>query len=292
MIKSHSFIPNDDLVSLAKTQRALDSILSLHYTSHTSQLPINKLLLSLVNVQPKATVNDVLKIISIYPSSYGIKPTTEDHPDPSPCFVVLNQSIFEFNKLLNSRSKEFISALNHWIDTHGDDKTIPFSLIDDHIKSTGKKSAKSSPKKVTKLSSELKNSSQKFRFNPKDEKVQAAKNNSLSLLDRIRLKENTKSEPNTVEEKRSVYLHGKLVSLYNIVAQIKGSQECLNIALKRLSLMIKDSMEYPMHNHDIVECLYLMEKKLTSLTITSRNDFTVVKVTTLDRTHDIKCLQS
>lgn len=238
--------------------------------------------------------------------------------DASPYKVGLFVPINTFNSSLTLRRLRFINAINEWIIHHNHLTTIPIPCIDDIILDhrsvansggdsdnsnwqNGSNSTSPSSKltrlKVSKAKPTLKNDSSKFMFKPKDEKTQQSNHNGLSLLERIKLKEartKLEAEIETPEIKRNKYLESKLPQIYNILAQINGenNDKMKSYPLKKLTQLIKDSLNYPIHNEEIHDCLKIIQSKLSqqALVVTTRKDLSVVKVYKLDRTNDLKLL--
>ncbi|WEJ92857.1 hypothetical protein PSN45_000315 [Yamadazyma tenuis] len=218
--------------------------------------------------------------------------------DYSPCYVALFDPINQFNQSLESRKLRFISSINNWITTHQEIGYLKIpsitQIIEKHSANTSKSS---SPSKVLKPRLTLKNDSSKFQFKSRDEKTQSSKSNGLSLLERIKLKEQQskqQKQQETPEAQREDYLQGKLESIYNIIYQINGEQnKPTSFTLTGLTQIVKDSLHYPTHEEDIQECLELLAKRLNhAIIITTRGGLSVVKVMKLDREGDLESLKS
>lgn len=292
-LAQHPYLRQDEFMKIIRFHDAIDSILSLHYSSHTSLITAHELfrkVASLLNARTK--IENFLCVLMVEPNCYKlIEP--KGVTDYSPCYVSIFQPINEFNLLLHSRKSKFIDSMNKWIESHQDIGYFNIPKVEDVIRSHSTTKNRSSPSKITKPRLVLKNDASKFSFKQRDETAQRQNNNGLSLLERIKLKEQTlkqQQQLEPVEVQRQKYLEGKLPSMYNILHQIKGNGDKMTLTMTKLTQMIKDSIDYPIHEDEIHDCLYLMEKKLDPITITTRNDLTVVKVDALDRSRDLKIL--
>lgn len=302
-LHTHSSVDINTFTHLYKLHNAIDTILSLHFANHTQLIGIKdvfKRTSHLLNRELDLYL--FLCLFLIDPKVYRIMPPTKgwrgDGIDWAACQIGLFEPIGKFNLSLQSRRHKFVLAINDWIDSNQHAERITPAELNDIVELNTNRNKAVSPSKVTKPKSlTLKNDSSKFKFKPKDEKTQQINNNGLSLLERIKLKESRAKQQTEIEtpgQKRNAYLEGKLLQIYNIIAQITGenNHQMKSYPLTKLTQLIKDSLNYPIHEDEIHDCLQLLQAKLsqTALTITTRNDLSVVKVYRLDRANDVKLL--
>ncbi|CAH6720162.1 hypothetical protein CLIB1444_03S05798 [[Candida] jaroonii] len=244
--------------------------------------------------------------------------------DYSPCYVALFKPVSEFNSELESRKSQFVKDLNKWIDSHqhigyfnirpaaeiielhraavprqvAPNQIGPSQSLDNHTESTQSSPPSKSPsprRSPSKISKSLKNDASKFAFKVKDENVESSKS-GLSLLERIKLKEKLNNEKNllqTPEMRRDQFLASKLKPIYNILYQMNSETKPSQFKSFPLSIVkatIKDSLDYPIHEDEIHDCLKLMSRKLPKVEIVTRSNLSVVKLYHFDRTEDLKVL--
>lgn len=302
-INPHPHIKPDEFELLLKIHNAVDSILSLHYSNHSQFITAHQLFEKLQHLLNRGVkLDNFLCLFLIDPFCFKLT-TPIGVKDLSPCRISLFQPIHQFNLTLQSRKGQFIEDINLWIKNNPDQTSFEYPELEDVIYNhkqsspcTKPPNSTKSPNKVTKPKLALKNSSSKFMFKPKDELKQQANNNGLSLLERIKLKEaklKQQADKETPEMKHNKFLEDKIPQIYNILAQINGeTPSTKTYPLSRLTQLIKDSLNYPIHNEEILDCLKLIQTKLSQqvLSITTRNELSVVKVYRLNRSRDLQAL--
>lgn len=301
-LNKHPHVSEDDLLLVVKAHDAMDTVLSIHYSSHPSFLTAHELFLKAsVIVQRRLKIDHLLAVLAIDPMAYKLREPA-GVTDYSPCYVTLFSGINVFNLSLQLRSGKFVEATNKWIESNPDIGYIKRKSVDEILQIHQQKPLPSPIKKITKPKLVLKNDLSKFMFKERIESEEKSKNDGLSLIERIRLKEKLNKDQQvneTPEMKHQRYLAGKLVPIYNIIDQLTVDKTKLQaFALTTLSSTIKDSLSYPMHISDIHDALKLMETKLNkdqvkdkTMVISTRSSLTVIKVKNLDRDRDIPLLQ-
>lgn len=317
-IQKHPLIPRHAFVTLRNNFNAIDNVLSLHYTNHTSNPLLNKILTQASSLtQTKITVTHIEQIMEITDSLYEIYRLDEE--------LVIK---FSSTTQLSRRREVFIKNINKWIETHQELNTIPpkkssytteatFELCSSSLPSSPvsflktspnkiikPRSANSSPTKIKNRSlnfSDLKNDSSRFKFKEKLESIESNKFNGLSLLERIKLKEKLRkqqeqdeiSKQQTPQDKYQNYLLTKIPMIYNAIYQLYQCQpnNCKTFSTKKLIQTIQDSSSYPVIPDEIHDGMKLLSTKLPSkLDMIEKNDIKVIRVTNLNRDQDLKTL--
>lgn len=308
----HQIIKEEVFQDLIKFFTAIDTNLNLHYSNHTIDPSLNRILDSAARlIGRRITTKDLLCILQIYPNAYAIRYNNKVN-DHSEYLLSLPESIpvNTFNQCIPLRKEQFLKNINTWVAKNRKVPEITYTSIDKIVKKQNNASISkihkpqsntSSPTKMSKsdLINDMKNDSSKFVFRSKDENVEKEKNNGLSLLERIRLKEKLKNEQkikDTPEMKYHTYIQSKLVPIYDILFHIHRSQDkqqYKSYPLSKLISMIEDSLDYPTSKDEIKDAVYLLEKKLGSdkIQILSRGGVTAIKVIELDRDGDLKELK-
>lgn len=333
-IKPHPYLSRDSLIHISKVHNAVDSVLSLHYSSRQSLITAHELFSQVANLlQRRTKIEHFMCVLMVDEYAYKlIEPTGVK--DYSPCYVALFKPVLEFNSELESRKSQFVKDLNKWIESHqhigyfnirpaaeiielhratvprqavGSQATPsqavasqigPSQSLDNQTEPTQSSSPSKSPsprRSPSKISKSLKNDASKFAFKVKDENVETAKS-GLSLLERIKLKEKLNNEKNllqTPEMRRDQFLASKLKPIYNILYQMNSETKPSQFKSFPLSIVkatIKDSLDYPIHEDEIHDCLKLMSRKLPKVEIVTRSNLSVVKLYHFDRTEDLKVL--
>lgn len=299
----HPVIPSRVFVLLHQKMIAIDSMLNLHYTSHTADPLLVKLLdqaASLASTRIK--VSDIEYIMNIDPQFYRLYKASDNYHDYAKIYIRFPRNFT--SKMIQSRKQDFLAKLNLWILNNQHIHSIQAKSVENIIRD-GEEPKSRSPSKVTKpplkrkksLADELRNDSTRFQFQQRDEKVQQEQNNGLSLLERIKLKEKTNNEQSgkllqTPQQKYDKYLVGKAASVYDIVyhmTTVDGKSD-ISLSLSKLTEIIKDSLDYPMNSDEVVDTLKMVESKIQNFTILQRNGVSVLKVGSLDRERDMKLL--
>lgn len=311
-IEEHPIIQGKVFQDLVKFFTAIDTNLNLHYSNHTTDPSLSRILDSAARlIGRRITTKDLLCMLHIYPDAYVIRYNNKVN-DNSEYLLSLPENIpvNTFNQCIPLRKEQFLNDLNTWIVKNKQTSEIAYPSIG-HIVQRRKHSSpskihkpqlnSSSPTKISKsnLLNELKNDSSKFVFRSKDENAEKVKNNGLSLLERIRLKEKLNNEQKikeTPEMKYNTYIQSKLVPIYEILFHIHRSQdkqEFKSYPLSKLVSMVEDSLDYPSSRHEIKDTVYLLEKKLGpgKIQILSRGGVTAIKVIKLDRDVDLRLLK-
>lgn len=299
----HPIIPDHIVEEIPRLHTAIDTVLNLHYASHTVPPSLDKVLdTSSEFLKKKVDISSILTILSIdkfayklyrYKGRSGYSEVNIIFPDNS-----------SYNTKVN-RKADFINALNTWIINNPKATRInKYSCLEDILDT--KKRAITSPSKITKpvskerlsLVSEMKNESSKFKFQERNEESEKIKSNGLSLLERIKLKEKLKKQSTTLtpEMKYREYLESKAPSVYDIIFQICNS-DLKNTSQKTYSIksmikIIKDSLTHPIGDTEIEDVLKYISERFDkrNFIILSINGVSVLKIKQLDRNEDLNVL--
>jgi len=203
------------------------------------------------------------------------------------------------NNQIHHRRTEFVQTMNAWIDANRLAQFVPTVelrlVLVDRVASPSKivKRTSSPTKRVL---DDLKNSSSKFQFKERRELVQQTKNNGLSLVERIRLKEQQaaalKKDP---KQSYREYLQGKSKAIYEIIHQsVPNDNTVTSFSMAKLCEIVKDSTSYPPSTQEVVDIIKHICEKLNrdTFAIVERNGITILKVRNLNRKDDLKLLQS
>ncbi|CAH2352803.1 hypothetical protein CLIB1423_08S01420 [[Candida] railenensis] len=323
----HKFIRPETFKLSASYFKAIDNCLNLHYTSHTSPPSVDQILNSSSNLlSRKVTFQSLLNILALYPASYII---SENHKvnDKSSFSITLPFEINHFNRSITRRNQEYVESVNSWIANNPEAQVLPIcndflncskALIENN-NSSDSSSKSGSPSKISKPSKSslvdkhnLKNTTEKFKFKPKDEAIELSKS-GLTLLERIKLKEKKNKELAKVDNsdiRYSNYLDGKLHPVYDILYQTYWSgsrgrrtktkdvddQETekkvgvASLPLVKFVDIIRDSLSYPISEGEVEDIVVRLEETLgaSKVHIITRGGITVVKVNNLDRCCDLQ----
>lgn len=286
----HPLIPEKTFKDIQTKAAAIDYVLNLHYTSHISDPVFSDLRSKAENlVQQRIRDDEFESILGIWPEAYRFY-----YGSNGKMYISFSSTT---TTAVTPRKELFKQQMDRWIAGNQQNETIATVSLHE-IASKNRKTAL--PSKVTKpkrssLANELKNDSSKFAFHQRDELVEQQKNNGLTLLERIRLKEKTnQKEKISPEAKYQNYLQGKATTIYDIVYQLtSGDEQPKSVALKKLCEVVQDSLDHPTNVDEISDTLAFIEKKLTDkFTIVKRSNLTVLKVGTLIRDDDLRVLNN
>lgn len=292
---NHSRIPSEIISLYLAYFRAIDNALNLYYANHTSDPSLEEILKSASGLLSKrVTLTSILVILGIYPGAYVLK---HNHKviGTSEYLILLPNDLQLFNGMIVKRSNEFETRLLQWIQEYPEADALPSASIVSLTSLTP--SRRTSPSKITKLSTTLKNDSSKFKFKAKDEVQQQTLNNGLTLLERIRLKEKQKNEgpQDTKETKYTRYLDGKLGMVYDIMFQTysQDNASAKTYGLRKFSEIIRDSLRYPMSIEEISDVVHRLETTLGQerIKILTRGGVTVIKINDLNRSKDLELIK-
>lgn len=293
-IPKHPLIPKHVFVTIINKSVALDNVLSLHYTTHTSHPQLSKILNQASSLAKTVIhTSDIQQILEINPDMYVMFKLNDE----------LSIKLSNISQLHQLRKNEFIKKVKIWIESNQDLDEIPKRQSIATTTTTTTSICKS-PNKIIKSKqiinknsprkySDLKNDPSKFKFNEKSE----PKENSikgLSLLERIKLKEKLAKEQLskqiTPEEKYQNYLIGKIPMIYDIIYQLYNSQNdnCKSFSTNKLIQIIQDSSNYPVVADEIHDVIKLIQSKLSKIKLIEKNGLQVIRVSYLDRDLDLQ----
>lgn len=278
-------IPRNQREKLLKTFLAIENSLSLHYTNHLLSPLLTKVLDSASTLAGfKIVISDFEKLLYFGQNLYIINRIDTNLIDFSKIYVKFPTDFKDTN--FEQRKNDFIKNLDQ-------------KLIQDHLPSIPIQSMFSStkPLKIVKKSpikKRLVNESSKFRFIEKNELIEQQKNQGLTLLERIRLKENSttvKADPKIAYQK---YLSGKTKTIYDIIYQSMVNEKLglKSFSMNKLTENIKDSLSYPQTSEEIEDVIKLIVKTFNRDTfiLVERDGVLVLRVGKLSREEDLKLL--
>ncbi|CAI5757680.1 unnamed protein product [Candida verbasci] len=175
------------------------------------------------------------------------------------------------------RKEYFKTKLNEWID---ENQNNPLRKTPIKLKIT-KKTTTPSPVKRKLL--DLKNDTSKFKFKEKSE------TSRLSLLERIKLKEQLKKEEEPKDDYEALLLD-KIPMIYDTIYHLQDQNK--PISINKLIQIIQDSSNLPIHESEINDVMKLLQSKCSKFKIVETNSLRVLKVTNLNRDQDLKLLKS
>lgn len=284
---------------LAKDFLALDSALSLHFSSSITTPKLFQICQKASSLAGRRFTNATLelilgvddllfKIISFKGSyDYGI---------------TVNVSLASYGSLLSQRRIDFERKLAQ-LEEVDPVNLKDVAVVQSPVKLSGYRSPSTSPTKITKFKQidGLKNDRSKFSFKEKIGAVESSKANGLSLLERIKQKERMNSKLDPVQQKKDdydQYITTKMQPVYDIVYELSsssfgnGTRAPQSFTLQKVISIIKDSSEYAISESEIQDIIQGIEKKLGAerLQLIERSHNKVIKVFGLDRDDDLRLL--
>lgn len=293
-LKEHKLIPRDQFLKLIKILVAVDNAISLQYTNHQQSPLLTTVLESGSNLANfKIHLSDFEKLLYFGKSMYQIYKLDTNLVDFTKIYIKFPTDFRDTSFV--DRKRQLATSLNDWIVANQNLDFVPDMPIRT-VFATSKtpKLVKNSPTK--RVSKDLINKGSKFKFKEKNELIQQQKNQGLTLVERIKLKEkmanSSKVDPKVNYEN---YLSGKSKVIYDIIYQYMLNESNIKtFLLKKMAENVKDSLSYPLTTEEIIDVIKLMEKKLDRDTfiIVEREGLLVLKVGKLNREQDLKLLKN
>jgi hypothetical protein len=298
LIHRHDIIPLRHLEDIRIKFVAIDNALSLYFTNHHVSPLLTKILdsaSSLANMRIK--ISDIEHILYLDSRLYHVYKLNGGAYDFTQIYIKFPASFS--NGQIHHRRTEFVQTMNSWIDENKLAQFVPSVeiqlLLVDRAGSPSK-IVKRSISPTKRVSAEMKNSPSKFQFKERRELTEQKKNNGLSLIERIKLKEQQaaalKKDP---KQSYKEYLQGKSKTIYEIIHQsVPNDNTVTSFSMAKLCEIIKDSTSYPPSTQEVVDIIKHICEKLQrgTFTIVERNGITILKVRNLNRGQDLKLLQS
>lgn len=150
---------------------------------------------------------------------------------------------------------------------------------------------RTSPSKVTKLSELLSNSPKKFVL-----KQMPVEKGSMSLLERIKLKEKLRNEEKELHSPEKAYrerILSKMPQLYNVIYELSSSDESLLPQFKCFSIpkiisMVQDSFTLTISEQEVKDTISELTKAIPSrIEIIEQGSILAIKVHKLNREEDL-----
>ncbi|CAN3354529.1 hypothetical protein DICA3_B03620 [Diutina catenulata] len=270
--------------SLHEIALTLDNSIQLHYATHSATPLLSKILQTSSSLLSCRITNDDVAILCELGPFYTLT-TRSDHE------IVIDVNSYE------SRTNDLAAKTGKLPRNCSD---ITKGLLP-YIKNRASTKA-TSPSKVAKRSQllrSLSNSKDKFTFKERSESEETAKT-GLSILERIRLKEQRKksSETENDEDPRTLSILEKSGKVYDIIYNQCGPKsKVATFDLKKLTATCQNSIDYPLSDKEvhtmlrhIVDCL----QQFTWVEADNSKDPQVVirVVGTLNRGHDLPLLRT
>lgn len=265
---------------------AIDTVLSLHYSSNTAVPRLHDLCVRATRLTNKRVTTDTFEQLLAYdPKLYKVVSFGTDTYDYG-IGIPDGVSVTKFSSLLPERKRHFQQLATH------DVEPVPLALLavpESRVLSPVKTSPKKSPTKVQKPAQMLRNSLAKFMFKEKT-------TGGGSLLERIKLKEKLQraaDEEATPQLKYDKHIGSKLLEVYDVLYEL-SSNTCTTYPLGKLISIVTDSFSYAISEEEVRDVIMELEKKLGSarIEILRRGPVCAVKVFPLDRTLDLALLQT
>lgn len=297
---SHSFVlmlPNEnDLVPFFS---AIDTVLSLHFSSNTSIPRIHEVCAKATALTNKrVTTETIEKILGCDPTLYKV--VSYGNGYDYGLAVPNGISLTKFGSLLPSRKRAFEESLRCKLKV--DPADISSLAVPESVNSPVRKSASLSPiKSPTKVvkprRNDLRNDRSKFAFQERDSGA-STKATGLSLLERIKLKEQLKNagEVTTPQSKYERHIVSKLPEVYDVLYEMSTSSSPVTLfksfPIAKVISVVRDSLLYAIAAEDVRDVLLEMERKLgkTKMEVLRRGDVCAVKLYPLNRDLDLALL--
>lgn len=288
---------------LLRTFKAIEHVLQLHFATSVTNPSLVKILQQATELLGrKVEVKEVQQILAVV-SAYSLQ-------------IVDGDLTIKLEEIGENRISVFGDKVQLYVESHPEQlgfpqlelskvttqSSTPSSSPQKVVKPTKFQSSNTSPSKSrspTKIGrfDDLKNARSKFQFTEKDAKVESAKSDGLSLLERIRLKEqrnaNLKNSAMSPEMKYQQYLFGKIHVVYDAVYHLLGEQLELEQKLQRTFAMsqveqiVMDTLDHPMGKNEIYDTIKLLAQKLSKFVVVEKNDVRILKVSNLNREVDL-----
>lgn len=291
---------NSDLPRLFS---AIDTVLSLHFASSITIPRLHNLCEKATDlVQKRVDISTFELILAIDPTVYKIVSFGSESYDYG---VTLPDSlpIPKFGTILPLRRRQFEERLTDTLPEPVKLSQIAVLLISQTPKSSP---TKSSSKKVSKSPTKkspsklLRNDLAKFQFREKIASVETSKANGLSLLERIKLKEQL-SKGASIETPKMRYdanILSKMPAVYEIIYELaststpQGSHEFKSFALPKVISVVKDSFLLDIADTEVNDVIMAIEEKLghEKIQTLKRGRISAIKVFLLNREHDLQLL--
>lgn len=303
-VVEHKLIPRGEFETIFKYAKAVDRALGLWYSSHQNDASMDQITELSTNLTgQRVTLESILKILRIDREFLVIKDNQRLNESCPYVVGVPMQNKRSMGQLIEKRGTRFVEKTNQWIESNPDETIVtPVDLNEVLLKkrASPSKISKQSGDKKRSLSKDLKNDASKYKYQERNEKDVQEKNRGLSLLERIRQKEAVRSNEladKTPLKQHDIHIKGKMIPVYEIIYQVRGSGEqhsYKSYPLSKIMQTIMDSLGYPISEEDLGGVLAKLEMILSKEKIqaVSRDKFTVIKVKNLDRKQDIETLKN
>lgn len=302
-VLEHKLIPRRDFETIFKWAKAVDRALGLWYSSHRNDASMDKIAELSTNLTgQRVTLESILRILQIDREFLIVKENQRLNESSPYVIGVPMEDKKSMGQLIEKRGTRFVEKINQWIERNPNEtaiKPVDLSVILFKKSVSPSKISKHSGDKKRSLSKDLRNDSSKYKYRERDEKDIKEKNKGLSLLERIRQKEAARSNELANKSPLKQYdirIKGKMVPVYEIIYQVRGTGEHLSYRsypLSKIMQTIMDSLGYPISEDDLRDVLAKLEEVLGNEKIqgVSREKFTVIKVKNLDRKQDLETLK-
>lgn len=285
---------------------AIDTVLSLHYTSSISTPNINELSSRATQLANKRIDSSTFgRILAYNPTLYKIVSYGSGSYDFG-VSVPNDTSVAQFSSCLPSRRREF----EELVKKTSDEDIVPINLksvaVIEALSLSPRKSSsptKASPIKISKtISKTMKNDRSRFLFKEKLAAVECSKANGLSLIERIRLKEKMNKESigiDTPEKRYQNLINSKMPAVYDVLYELANSNlprdQLLNFRsfpLSKVVSIVCDSFVFNIAESEVRDTIKALERVLApSIQTIDRDGVQAVKIFQLDREKDLKLLK-
>lgn len=304
-----------DTNALVAQFSALDTVLHLHYASLITTPKLSEICGKALTMCGKRMSSQTLeRILFFYPEAYKIVthgPQTYDYYVTVPD----NVPVAKFGAEIPARKLRFVDLLEYSGNSQKHDLEIPdlahYAVVDVSIRpltlllpfssrflspntSPVKKTPRNSPTKITKATL-LKNDRSKFSFKEKIAQVQSENAKGLSLLERIKLKEQNLQFRELPELNYNNQITGRLPAVYDVLYELSQTQEAKtkSFLLTKVALIVQDSIFLRVAESEILDIIKELQLKLgqEKIHIVTRGGVRALRISQLDRNSDLNLIR-
>ena len=276
----------DPIQRLAEDYKAIVNSISLHFSTHTSEPAVDVILKSATNLlNRRVDLCAVQHIQALTKAAFIVAPNTR---------VGRSEYTITFVDHKRSPNLDFRTILDEWCKRNPEKELPKVDLWRLNQKLPTKSNLSILDR--SKVHKSLRNDSSKFQFQVKNEKTQRSLNKGLTLLERIRLKEQLKSSELQDRKMDSQYLiWGKMASAYGIIFQNYDAETkaSMTFSFNKYMEIIQNSFKYPVTQSEIKDAIIELLRCLgpEKVQIVTKGNISVLKIHQLDRSKDLAKIQ-
>lgn len=282
---------------LPKDFLAIDSALSLHFSSSITTPKLFQICQKATALAGRRITNSTLELILGVDELLFTITSLKGSYDYG---ITVAVPLAKYSSLLAQRRAQFEEKLAQT------EKIEPVSLseiaiLKSPVKCLQHRSPSTSPTKVGKYKhiEGLKNDRSKFSFKERKIALESAKADGLSLIERIKLKEERNSKIDPEQKKKEDYeslIRTRTPRVYDIIYELASASSAngasQSFTLDKVVSIIKDSSEYAISSGEIQDIVNDIESKLGTgrLQLIERGFNKVIRVFDLNREADLQRL--